>query len=292
VKKSDRSGLLFILPAFVLFVTLILWPTLKTFYYSSFEWPGFGDMKFVGLGNYVIALFEDIYLIGALKNNIIYLILTLIFEVGIGLVLAVLLDQKLKVFGLFRALFFAPMMLSMVIVGLLWGFIFDVDYGLLNTVLRSLGLANWTRAWMSDPDFALLGICLTSGWKYAGFFMILFYAGLQRIPRQLIESAKLDGATEWSIFWNIKLPLLREVTIVSLLLCATGAFKLFDLVYVLTAGGPYHSTEVISTWMVRNAFDRFNMGYGSAIAVIMTIIVFAVAIAYLTHNRRKSTVEY
>ncbi|MBN1350310.1 sugar ABC transporter permease [candidate division KSB1 bacterium] len=292
MKRQNVTGYLFVMPALVLFTLLILFPAVKTIYYSLFDWPGFGEMKFVGLTNYITAIFEDIYLVGALKNNVIYLVLTLIFEVAFGLFMAVLLDQKLRFSGIYRALFFAPMMLSMVVVGLLWGFIFDVDYGLLNAVLKTIGLEHWTRAWMSDPDFALLGICLTSGWRYAGFFMILFYAGLQRIPRQLIESAQLDGAGEWRVFWNIKLPLLREVMVVSVLLCATGAFKLFDLVYVLTTGGPYHATEVISTWMVRNAFDRFNMGYGSAIAVIMSVIVFLVAMSYLLYNRRKETVEF
>lgn len=290
--KGSRYSWLFVLPAFLLFMIFILWPTLNTFFLSLFKWPGFGEKAFVGLENYFIAFFEDIYLPGALKNNIVYLALTLVFEVGFGLFLAVLVDQNLKLGNIFRSLFFAPMMLSMVVVGLLWGFLFDVDYGLLNELLRILGLHDWTRAWMSDPDFALLGICITSGWKFAGFFMIMFYAGLQRIPPQLVESAKLDGANEWHILWKIKIPLLREVLIVSVLLCTTGAFKLFDLVYVLTGGGPYHKTEVISTWLVRNAFDRFNMGYGSAIAVIMTVLVFTVTIAYLTITRRKSALEY
>jgi len=290
--KKNNSGLLFIVPALVLFSSLVLWPTCKTFYFSLFTWPGFGEMQFVGLKNYKIALFEDIYFIGALKNNLIYLILTLLFEVGLGLFLAVLVDRKFRFFSIYRACFFAPMMLSMVVVGLLWGFIFDFDYGLLNALLRTIGLSTWTRAWMSEPGFALLGICLTSGWKYAGFFMILFYAGLQRIPPQLIESARLDGGNEWTIFWNVKLPLLREIIMVSILICATGAFKLFDLVYVLTAGGPYHSTEVISTWMVRNAFDRFNLGYGSAIAVILTLSVLGITLGYLVYHRKKAVVEF
>jgi raffinose/stachyose/melibiose transport system permease protein len=292
MRTSRSTGWFLVLPAFLLFATLILWPTVKTAYLSLFQWPGFGGMKFVGLQNYSTAVFEDIYLLGALKNNFIYLALTMLFEVGFGLFLAVMVDQKIKFANLFRSLFFAPMMLSMVVVGLLWSFIFDGDYGLLNEMLRLLGLNSCTRAWMSEPDFALLGICITSGWKYAGFFMIMFYAGLQRIPPQLVESARLDGANDWQILRKIKLPLLREVFIVSFLLCATGAFKLFDLVYVLTSGGPYHKTEVISTWLVRNAFDRFNMGYGSAIAVILTVFVFAVTFIYLSITRKKNPVEY
>lgn len=292
MRTSRSGGGWLVLPAFLMFAVFILWPTAKTVYLSVFDWPGFGAMKFVGLKNYAIAVFEDSYLRNAFINNIIYLVLTLVFEVGFGLFLAVLVDRPAKFANFLRALFFAPMMLSMVVVGLLWSFIFDVDYGLLNELFRLTGRTAWVRAWMSDPDFAFLGICITSGWKYAGFFMILFYAGLRRIPPQLIESARLDGANDWHILRYIKLPLLREVMIVSVVLCSTGAFKLFDLVYVLTGGGPYHQTEVISTWLVRNAFDRFNLGYGSAIAVLLTILVFVVTLLYLGLTRQKRTVEY
>jgi len=295
--KYQRENIvpyLFVLPAVVLFSMLIVLPIGKTIYYSFFEWSGgaAAPMKFIGLKNYVRAFFYDDVFLGSFKNNLIYMLLTLILEVGTGLFLAVLLNGKGRFFGLFRAMFFAPMMLSMVVVGLLWSFVYDPDYGLLNAVLKMLGLGSVTHAWLGDPTTALYSICVVSGWVYAGFYMTLFYAGLQRIPQHIIEAARIDGASEFQTFRHITLPMLREVIIIAVLICITGAFKAFDLFYVMTNGGPYHSTEVVSTWLVAQAFSRMNIGYGSSIAVIMSFVVLGVAVVYLSYTKRKSKLEY
>jgi raffinose/stachyose/melibiose transport system permease protein len=161
----------------------------------------------------------------------------------------------------------------MVVVGLLWSFVFSPDFGLLNWALRSVGLARWERAWLGDGATALIAISLVSGWRYAGFYMALFAAGLQRIPPEVLEAGRMDGAGEAALFRRVTLPLLAPVTAVALLLCVTGGFQAFDLFFVMTDGGPFHSTEIPAVWMIKKAFNRQSLGYGSALGVLLTLVV-------------------
>jgi len=284
---------LYVLPALVFFLTIIILPAVGTFRLSFYDWSGIGrDMQFVGLENYRAAFREGSYFVVSLRNNLIYLVATLAVEMCFGLVMALILDFKLRFFGVFRVLFFSPMVLSMMPVGLLWRFVYSPEVGILNAALRTVGLDSLARAWLGDPSTALYAVCLVSGWRYAGFYMILFYAGLQRIPKQLYESARMDGATDIGCFRHVSLPLLREVFVICVLLCATGAFQAFDLIYAMTGGKPYHSTEVVATWLVDVAFTHNRYGHGSALAVMMTLIVFAIAGTYQLYVRRREVIEY
>jgi len=283
----------YIAPALVLFAAIILLPAAGTFVLSFFNWSGIGrDMQFVGLENYRAAFREGSYFVLSLRNNVVYLVATLIVEMCFGLAMALVLDFKLRFFGVFRVLFFSPMVLSMMPVGLLWRFVYSPEIGILNGALKAIGLGSLARPWLGDPATALYAVCLTSGWRYAGFYMILFYAGLQRIPKQLYESARIDGASDVGCFRYVSLPLLREVFVICVLLCATGAFQAFDLIYAMTGGKPYHSTEVVATWLVEVAFAQNRFGHGSALAVMMTAIVFVIALTYHLYARRREIIEY
>jgi raffinose/stachyose/melibiose transport system permease protein len=196
-----------------------------------------------------------------------------VVEVGFGLWFAALLQARLPLAGLWRALFFSPMVLSMVVVGLLWSFVFNPDAGLLNATLRALGLPHWQQAWLGNDRTALAAVSLVSGWRYAGFYMALFAAGLVRIPGEVLEAGRLDGANERQLFTRVTLPLLAPVTAVAVLLCVTGGFQAFDLFFVMTDGAPYHATEIPSLWMVKKAFNRQSLGYGAALGVILTLVV-------------------
>ena len=284
---------LYILPALVLFAVIILLPAAGTFFLSFFNWSGIGrDMQLVGLENYRAAFREGSYFMLSIRNNLVYLVATLIVEMCFGLAMALVLDFKLRFFGVFRVLFFSPMVLSMMPVGLLWRFVYSPEIGILNGALNAIGLGSLARPWLGEPQTALYAVCLVSGWRYAGFYMILFYAGLQRIPKQLYESARMDGATDIGCFRHVSLPLLREVFVVCVLLCAAGAFQAFDLIYAMTGGKPYHSTEVVATWLVDVAFTHNRYGHGSALAVMMTLIVFAIAVTYHLYARRREVIEY
>ena len=283
----------YVLPALLFFFAIILLPAVGTFRLSFYDWSGIGrDMKFVGWENYRAAFHDGSYFVLSLRNNLVYLVATLVVEMCFGLTMALILDFKLRFFGVFRVLFFSPMVLSMMPVGLLWRFVYSPEVGILNAALTAIGRDSWARAWLGEPETALYAVCLVSGWRYAGFYMILFYAGLQRIPKQLYESARIDGATDIGCFRHVSLPLLREVFVICMLLCAAGAFQAFDLVYAMTGGKPYHSTEVVATWLVDVAFTHNRYGHGSALAVMMTLIVFAIAVTYQLYVRRREVIEY
>jgi raffinose/stachyose/melibiose transport system permease protein len=264
------------LPAMALYLLFVVGPVLLAACLSLYQWDGVRPARFLGLGNYARALLADPIFLRSFLNNTAYIAITLAVEVGFGLAFAAALQARLPLAGFWRALFFSPMVLSMVVVGLLWSFVFNPDFGLLNAALGSLGLGAWKRAWLGETSTALVVVSLVSGWRYAGFYMALFAAGLQRIPAEVLEAGRLDGAGEWPLFRLVTLPLLAPVTAVAVLLCVTGGFQAFDLFFVMTQGGPFHSTEIPALWMIKKAFDRQSLGYGSALGVLMTLVVAAV----------------
>ncbi len=280
---------LFVLPALVVFVLFVLYPALDNFRYSFFDWRGFGPMEWVGWANYERALGSDGIFHLAFRNNILYFLGTIGSEVAFGLMIAFLLSKPLPLFSGLRVLFFTPMVLSMTIIGILWSYIYHPQIGLINSLLAAVGQQDAARAWLGDPQTIIAAVVITSGWTYGGFFMLLFYAGIKRIPAALAEAARLDGASEWKIFTLVTFPLLRPILVIALLLCWTGSFKAFNLFWVMTGegGGPYHSGEIVATWIMKQAFQFSRMGYGAALAVIMTIVVVVSSTAYLLYSNRQ-----
>ena len=282
---------LFVLPALLLFSAFVLLPLGASVYYGFTRWDGISAPEWVGLRNYARALGDGIYLRSYL-NVTIYIIGTLVVEVAFGLVMAVLLDTERRGFALLRVLFFSPVVLSMVAAGLLWSFVYDLRFGLLNGALDAVGLGALARPWLADPNTALAAIMVVSGWKYAGFYMIIYLAALRRIPESLYEAARLDGAGPLVRFFRITVPLLRETSIVTILLCVTGGFAAFDLFFAMTNGGPFNATEIPTTWIVKQAFDRGRFGYGIALTVIMAAVVGLISIVYLRISGSGDRVEY
>jgi raffinose/stachyose/melibiose transport system permease protein len=265
-------------PAFLIFLVAILGPILATFGLSLSDWDGFSTPTFIGLDNFVKAFQDKIYMTSYLHAGI-YIAATLILEVLIGLFLAGLVSAK-RGTTFYRVAFFTPVMLPLVVISVLWSFLLNPDLGILNRLLANLGLESWQKIWLGDQSTALLSISIISGWIFAGFYMAIFYAGFQRIPSTIIESARLDGATEWQLLRRIKIPMIKNLSEVAILLCFTGGIQVFDLVYVLTNGGPYDSTQVPTTYLVRVVFRDQQMGYGSALAVILTLVVVLVGLVY------------
>ncbi|NBC95336.1 MAG: ABC transporter permease subunit [Deinococcus-Thermus bacterium] len=275
----------------LLFGAFVLLPLGASFYYGFTHWDGISPPEWVGLRNYVRAVGDGIYLRSYLNVGL-YIAGTIVVEVGFGLVMAALLNVERRGFALMRVLFFSPMVLSMVAAGLLWAFVYDLRFGLLNGALAAVGLDALTRPWLSDPRTALAAVTIVSGWKYAGFYMIIYLAALRRIPVTLYEAARLDGAGPITQFFRITLPLLRETTVVTVLLCVTGGFAAFDLFFAMTNGGPFNATEIPTTWIVKQAFDRGRFGYGIALTVIMALVVGVLSIVYLRLSQRGERVEY
>ncbi|MBI1177904.1 ABC transporter permease subunit [bacterium] len=256
---TRRGQILFFVPAFALFLVFVLLPSTLTLVESVYPVRD-GVREWVGGLFYSYAL-HDPQFHQSLFNNLVYLFLTLIFEVAVGLALAVGLQREGRLNSFLRVAFFSPNVLSLVIVGLVFGFLFKDGVGVWQGQLRE--------------GRALLTISVVSGWAYCGFYMIIFLGGLAGIPKEVLEAARIDGADPWQAFWRIKLPLLREVIWVALLICFTGAFKAFDLFWVMLPNQEH--TSIVSTLLVKE-FIRFdNPGYGATLAVLLTLLVFATA---------------
>jgi raffinose/stachyose/melibiose transport system permease protein len=282
LRARHRRGLTiaaFLLPALLLFVGLVLVPILLAIYTSLFKWNGFGGLptRFVGLDNFVRLLGDEVFQ-GDLKRGLVLVLLSVLVQLPVALGLALLLNQKLRFRGLYRLIFFAPYVLSEVITGVLFTMVFSPTGGLVNQILQWFGASGQT--WLSDPDTALLTLFFVVSWKYFGFHMILLLAGRQDIPPELDEAGMMDGAGRWQIFRHITLPLLGPTIRISVFLSIIGAIQLFDMVWVLTGGGPIHSSETMAVTMFQYGFKRYEVGYASAISVSMFMISLVFALAY------------
>lgn len=285
--KPDRvwAPYVFVAPALAVFGFAVLVPFLLTGGYSFTEWDGYGEATFIAFDNYARA-FTDTVFQRSFVNVVFYILATLIVEVLVGLLLAGLALRVRRGSIWFRVAIFTPVMLPMVVVAVLWSFVYNPDFGLLNGALRALGWDDLTRVWLGDEQTALLAICLVSGWVFAGFYMTIFYASLRQVPEETVEAARLDGAGESAVFWRIRVPIIRNSIEVAILLCVTGGFQSFDLFYVLTNGGPYHTTEIPTTYLVQAVFRTGEVGYGSAMAVVLTVIVVGIGVVFSILRRR------
>ncbi|GAA1909156.1 sugar ABC transporter permease [Streptomyces sodiiphilus] len=289
-RKTLITLALFLLPALILYGLLVLAPVLMAMYFSLFKWNGLGGMPtdFVGLQNFTDLLGDDIFL-GDLRRGAILIILSLVIQLPLSLGLALLLNQRIRGRAVYRLLFFAPYVLSEVITGVLFTMILAPDSGLLNWLLRSVGLESLERAWLADPDTVLMALFFVITWKFFGFHTILYLAGRQGIPRELGEAASIDGASPWQQFRYITLPLLGPTIRISAFLSVIGTIQLFDLVWILTRGGPVHASETLAVTMFDFGFQRYQIGYASAISVAMFFISLIFALLYLRFVMRRDT---
>jgi raffinose/stachyose/melibiose transport system permease protein len=270
---------LFLLPALVLFGLLVLAPIVVAGYTSLFKWNGYGGMptNFVGLDNFTRMLRDKVF-IGDLEHGLILIILSVVIQLPLALGIALLLNQKLRGRAVFRLLFFAPYVLSEVIAGVLFTMIFNGSRGLGGQIANVLGLGS--GGLLGDPKIVLYTLFFVITWKYFGFHMVLYLAGRQNIPNELIESAMVDGASPWQTFRHVTLPLLGPTIRISVFLSIIGTIQLFDMVWVFTKGGPIHSSETMAVTMFDYGFRRAEVGYATAISVAMFVISFVFAIFY------------
>jgi raffinose/stachyose/melibiose transport system permease protein len=278
---------LFMLPALLLFCLLVLAPILIAGYASFFDWNGFGPpTDFVGLGNFQRLLDDPIFL-DDLWHGFLIISLTLVFQLPAALGLAMLLNQRLRGRRFYRLVFFAPYVLSEVITGVLFSMIFSPESGLVNHLLSSVGLESLAIAWLAEPSVVMYTVFLVISWKYFGFHMILYLAGRQGIPEEVIEAAAIDGAGHWQTFRHVTLPLLGPTIRISVFLAIIGTVQLFDMVYVLTGGGPVHSSETLAISMFQVGFRQFEVGYASAISIAMFLISLVFGLIYQRYVIRR-----
>jgi ABC-type sugar transport system permease subunit len=282
-----RAYMFMLAPALVLFIVFILIPVVLTVIGSFFT---FGltspSWDFAGVENYVRAINDPVFWL-SFRNNLIIVFGSILTQIGFGTLLAAILDRGIRRGStLFRTLIFAPMVISSVAVGLIWLMILDPNIGPLNKIVLSLGLSPPTRGWLGDPNLAIWMFLVVAAWQYTGFMMVLVLAGLQGVPNEIYQAAALDGARGIRAFWYITLPSIRNILIVAVLITSIGAFKVFDLIYVTTRGGPANATEVFGTYIYLQAFNLGNMGYANAIAVFLLIIAVILGLLQLKYSRR------
>ncbi|MET8983720.1 sugar ABC transporter permease [Streptomyces sp. NPDC004539] len=281
------TAVAFQVPALVLFGVLVLLPMLFAVYASFFRWGGFGwPSEAIGFDNYT-RLFQDDVFLGDLWRGAVIIGLSIVVQLPFALALAVALDQKLRGRAVYRMLFFAPYILSEAITGILFSMLFAPEDGFADQLLGHIGLEGLGGKWFSDPSTVLATLFLVMTWKYFGFHMMLYLAGLQSIPAELKEAALIDGAGPWQRFRSITLPLLAPTLRISVFLSVIGAIQLFDLVWVTTGGGPDHHSETMAVTLFQYGFKRYQVGYASAISVAMFVISLIFAVVYQRYVLRR-----
>ena len=280
------TALLYVLPGFVIYALFVLLPIGQTVRYSFFDWDGFSTPEFTGFDNYVTLFRDEVFRL-ALRNNLVLLVFYTLFPIALALLLTALLTRRrIRGLGFYRAGLFVPQVMSMVVVGVVWRWIYNPTFGPLNQGLRAVGLDGWARPWLGDFRFALPAVGMIGTWVGYGFAMVLFIAGVQRIDEDLYDAAKLDGAGSWQQFRAVTLPGLRNEVTIALVTTLIAALRTFDLVYVTTRGGPANRTRVVALEIYNNAFGISRVGYAAAIAVVLTLVVLVVSYAVITLRMR------
>ncbi|WP_281863701.1 carbohydrate ABC transporter permease [Planomicrobium okeanokoites] len=272
--KISKTIYLFFLPGLLLYSIFFLYPTVSALFYSFTDWDGLSDAyQFVGVGNYERALTGDSVFRKTVGNNLKFMLMVVVFQTLIALVFAMIVLKNTKANLFLRALYFFPTILSSVSVAFIWAFIYDPSLGILNQILELLGLDFLQQNWLGNSDIAIYSLAVTQIWFHAGQMLIIFVAGLQAIPEDLYEVAKIEGASKWQTFRNVTWPLLAPSATIVIAYTTIQSFKAFDLVFAMTGGGPNNSTEIIATYIFDVAFRSYNFGYASAISVLFMIII-------------------
>lgn len=284
-KKGDIvAGYLFLLPNIIGFLIFVLGPALASLILSFYDWNLFNTPNFVGVGNYVKILHDNTFW-QSLFNTIYFTIGSVPFSIVLSLILAVALNQKIKGLTLFRTIYFLPVVSSMVAIALVWRWMYNNDYGILNSLLSQLHLP--TVNWLSSTTWAMPAIILMSIWKSLGYDMVIFLAGLQGIPNSYYEAAKIDGASGFQLFRYITIPLLSPTTFFVTIISLISSFQVFDQAYIMTDGGPANKTMTIVYYLYRSGFSYYKMGYASAVAWALFIIILILTIIQWKYSGRK-----
>jgi raffinose/stachyose/melibiose transport system permease protein len=286
--RTKLELLLLLAPALALFVLFVMAPMVAAIYYSFYHWTGFGPLNdFVGLDNYRKALSDPIFQ-GAIWHNVLIAVLSLVVQLPLSLGLALLLAGRIHGRALLRTLVFAPYVLSEAITAVLWLSILQPG-GAVDKMLAGVGLKGMTHQWLADRGIVLYTLFAVITWKYIGFGIILFLAGLQGVPPELKEAAAIDGATAWQTTRRVVIPLLGPTVRIWAFLSIIGALQLFDLIWIMTLGGPAGSSATMATYLIDRGFRRYQFGYGSAVTVILFTICFVFALLYQRFALRRDT---
>jgi raffinose/stachyose/melibiose transport system permease protein len=290
--RSRTAVLVFLAPPLGLYLVAVVGPILHSLVLSFFEWDGLSAMTFVGLDNYRQMLFKDDIFWNATGHGLVYLAVSLFFQLVVALLLANLLTYVRRGRELVKTVYLLPAIVSTVAIALMFRRIYSLEpLGLVNAGLAAVGLDRLQRAWLSDLDTVLVAVSAPEGWRFAGLYMLILYAALIAVPNELEEAARLDGASEWRIFTQIRFPHIRPVFLTTAIMAATYSLRGFDIPYLLTNGGPGHASELLTTYMYKTAFASTNFGYASALSVFIVAqcIVAVLLILLVRRSGRYAT---
>jgi len=283
---QNVTGYLFLLPAIAFYFVLVLKPLVTNFQFSLTSWDGLSRVKpYVGLANY-IQILNDPVARWSFVHNVVWTAAGCTVPIALGLVIAVLLWGGTRGMTFFRTVYFMPQVLSMVVIGLVWNWIYHPVFGIFNELLKIVGLGSLARGWLGDPDTAMPALITVMFWHAFGFWMVICLAGLQNVDLELYDAAKIDGANAWQLFIYVTIPQLRNTITLCIALAMIGGLKVFDMIFITTRGGPGYHTQVLGTYIYRNAFFLPFLGYASALSVVLTILVMVCTILFIRIRER------
>ncbi len=285
ILSNKKAIIIFVFPTILIMTVIVAVPILISFYYSMLDWDGLGKGTFIGLSNYKKLILDQRFLF-SVRNSLLYVILSLFIQLPISLILALVVSNLRHGEKFYRTTFFIPVIISGVVIGQLWQKIYNGDYGLLNALLGSLHLDSLQQDWLGQEKTALISAFIPNLWQYVGYHMLIMYAGIKSISPELNEAARIDGASRIQIATKVTIPLLKPVLEVCITFSIIGALKIFDLIYVLTGGGPFFSTEVPTIYMYKTIFDSYHYGYGSAISIFIILECIAFTIIFRMFSRK------
>jgi ABC-type sugar transport system permease subunit len=291
--KSDVwVATIFLLPAAIFFLVYIIYPIFSTFQYSLYEWSGLSDKKsFIGIQNFISAFGNDV-VIKAIRNNFIFLSVGILIILPFSYVVALILSKgRIRNKKIFRTMYFFPVVLNLVVIGTIWGLFYNPQHGLLNSLLKLIGLQSLAQPWLGDQNTALIALLIVSVWMRSGYYIVVYMAGIESIPEDIWDALKMDGANLMIGAIKVIVPIMRTVIASTVTMALIYSINDFGMVWVMTRGGPVRATEILGTYMFKEAFTKHHMGYASAIVVIMLLVSLSVSIIQMRMFER-NTVEY
>lgn len=281
------SPILFVVPALVFYGTFVVYPVLSALTLSFFNWDGISPTRdFVGLHNYMQLFFHDPVFWTAVLNTFKWTALSLVLPTTLALTLAIVINLPLAGRTMIRTLIYVPSVLAGIAVATMWVWLYNPNFGLINAMLKLVGLPSWAMNWLGNYRIALYSVFVPALWRRTGLYMVIFLAGLQGIPTQLLEAARIDGANAWQAFWHVTVPSLRQTFIIVATLTTVNSLRAFDVVFGMTAGGPANKTQILASWSYFKSFNINNYGEGMAVSVLLLILTLAIIVPYLTWTAR------
>lgn len=285
--KKTKPGYLFVLPAVIMLGLFYVYPFFKVLQLSFYEWDGISaNSIFVGLSQFQDIIFSNPVWWQSMRHAAYITILALVFQNGLALLLAMLVDRGLKYGNFYRVIFFLPPVLSGIVVGLIWNWIFNGNYGLLNHWLTNIGLGNLSRSWLSDPKTALTCVAVIHMWKGFGWAFLILLAGLQNIPRTLYEAARIDGANSWDVFRKVTVPLMIPVFVLVMVLTVLGTMQIYDIIVSTTNGGPGYHTEVPVSRIISTMLYSSQFGYACAMGLVFGVVLVILSVVQMKISQR------